>query len=277
MQDSTGWQGIQNLISALNDPVWQQKLRGQGLDWAGQLMGVGAGQWEPTMAGLLGEVSGGPEGMQVGSAQETATRDRAHQVEMNRMREDSAMIVESLVASGRSAQAFATADRALQTMANANLQNQTMQFDMKLKRQMAQHEALSTQYQFMVQQGAISATEYIDRQYKNITAQAGMFQLEIGMIEAANRQLLQQDAAEMQRLQIYTDATYQNIIMGMQISQDAMDHMESYYNMMLLPIHQAMADDALAGERSGPCHRGRRQARPSRIERQYLRDPASRR
>jgi len=247
VMESGAYAGLQALIAKLQNPETQTQWQTEGLDWAGQLMGLGAGEYAPTMKGLMESLQEreqylGGEGAMPGLA---PTEQKELNLQMARMREDGKMMMESLAGTGRSAAAFMEGDRVLQTMASAQLAYVNSKSQLKLERMQVAHAAEQDRWKYMLQVGQMSATEYIQRQREHAGLELTMYANEVAMIESANSSYLQQHQQDLTAFMTHADMMYQQIVLGMQVDQATMDHMQQYYEMMMAPIAAQMQQDAL--------------------------------
>ena len=254
MQDITeseAWAGLQALIQSIQEPETQQEWQAGGLDWAGQVLGLGEEGYGQTMSNLLAGIGAGQEKMALsaeGGLSLTPDAQRSLDQQIARTREDGKLLIESLVSQGRSAQAFYESDRILSTIADKRLEYQLREQGLVFERLVATNAAKQQQYEYMVGIGQMSATEYIQRQREHAGLEVTLFATQISQIEAANRQYLLQHQQDLTALQTSANLMYQNIVMGMNIEQSAIDSMQNYYDTVMAPYTVALQQQAIALE-----------------------------
>ena len=243
--ESTAWQGLQNLISGISDPAQQQAWQDEGINWAEQLLGVEPGGYQGTMQGLLygmDEVRGRDP------FQLTDEQSRRLATGTSDLREEMKLTLEALGASGRSVAALVAADEMTSQIANESLKQRMEYANFNFAKNEADYAAMEQRYQMMVSTGAMTATEYVQRQREHAGAQLAMYAQEISMIESANSQYLMEYQADLAGMQASAQQVYNQIQMTLGVDSALLEQANQWYEMMLAPIQLQMQQAALALE-----------------------------
>jgi hypothetical protein len=241
-------QGMQALIAQITDPMTQEGWQQGGLDWAGQLMGLQPGEYQPTMAGMLQGLQGGIQGQQGFTAEEQDLFQRGLHGERMAMREDFAMMVDSLQSSGRDVMAIMKADEAIRTISNTQLQAQAKRVLDNYALKETQWQAQKQQYDTMLQTGVASATEYIQRQREHAMLQLTAVSQEVATMFQQNEQYLMQYQQELVGFQAVASDIYNDIMINLGVDSQLIEQMEGFYNMMLAPMYTQMEQTAFQAE-----------------------------
>jgi hypothetical protein len=249
IKDSKAWNAIQGLIDKIQNPETQEEWLSGGLNQAGRILGLGneAG-YQQRVGGLAALLEGGISGQQGFTPEEKDLQDRQFMSDIKQVREETKLIIESLGASGRSAQALVTADNISSQIANTQIQYRLKIAEQNYARQQAQFDSEMQQYQFMVQTGQLNVADFIQKQRENAAMQLAVYGQEISMIESANAQYLQEYSADLQGLRAHTEAIYTGIMAELGLDTELRQQIQDMYNSAMVPYTQMLQDMALMRE-----------------------------
>lgn len=260
IMDSDAWQGIQDMIDQLRDPANQAEWVSGGLDQAGRVLGLGGeAGYQERVGGLADLLQGGINGQQGFTPEETDLQNRQLMSDIRQAREETKLIIESLGAGGRSAQALVSADNISSQIGNMQIQYRLKIAEQNYARQQAQFDAEMQQYQFMVQTGQMNVSDYIQKQRENAAMQLSVYGQEVNMIESSNAQYLQEYSADMQAIQAHAQAIYNGIMAEMGLDQSLYEQMQNEYEMAMAPYTQALQNISLMEERIAADNQSRMQ------------------
>ena len=215
---STAWGGLQDLMGRVGSEDWVNQMTTGGLGRAEQVMGLQPGTYGERAGGLAQMMSGGIGGMQGLTEQETQAYDRQKMQDIQQLREETKLALEALGASGRGIEAFTKADQISSQIGNVQLQYELKKMELNVARKQAEYDAANKQYEYMVETGQMSVDKYTAVVYQQVGMQLQNYATEIGMIESANRQYLQDYQMELNSFTAHVEAMYQSILMPLQIN-----------------------------------------------------------
>jgi len=165
--------------------------------------------------------------------------------DIQQLRGETKLALEALGASGRGIQAFTKADEISSQIGNVQLQYELKKMELNVARKQAEYDAANKQYEYMVDTGQMSIDKYTAVVYQQCGMQLQNYATEIGMIESANRQYLQDYQAELSSFVAHTEAMYQAILLPLQIDQQLYDNMSKAYEAMMAPWYRKMEELAI--------------------------------
>jgi len=208
-------------------------------------MGLQPGTYGERAGGLAEMIGGGIGGMRGLTEQESQGYDRQKMQDIQQLREETKLALEALGASGRGIQAFTKADEISSQIGNVQLQYELKKMELNVARKQAEYDAANKQYEYMVDTGQMSVDKYTAVVYQQVGMQLQNYATEIGMIESANRQYLQDYQMELNSFTAHIEAMYQSILMPLQIDSMLYDNMAKAYEAMLAPYYRTMEQTAL--------------------------------
>ena len=249
MVDLTSTQAYQNLVD-LTDQLASGQLVAQdqqeGREFFEELMGFSPGGYSQrlsAMEGLMGEGIQGQEGL---TPEHKDIYNRQTQIQLQQMREDSAQLMESLGASGRSVAGFQAMVQLSRNQADFQSQRDLELLTQDLMLKQAEYDALSNRYEQLFNMGQITIGQYSSALRENRMAAIQGYAQQITTMAQQNQQNLQ-------AYETHAQVMYNNLMADLGVSKGLLDEAAAHYEMYMAPIiaereKQALIDEEKAAE-----------------------------
>jgi hypothetical protein len=245
MVDLTSTQAYQNLVD-LTDQLASGELVAQdqqeGREFFEELMGFSPGGYSQrlsAMEGLMGEGIQGQEGL---TPEHKDIYNRQTQIQLQQMREDSAQLMESLGASGRSVAGFQAMVQLSRNQADFQSQRDLELLTQDLMLKQAEYDALSNRYEQLFNMGQITIGQYSSALRENRMAAIQGYAQQITTMAQQNQQNLQ-------AYETHAQVMYNNLMADLGVSKGLLDEAAAHYEMYMAPITAAREKQALEDEK----------------------------
>ena len=221
---SQPYQGLEGLINQWQNPDQQaQDIAGAG-GYAAQALGFGSQQ---EMTDSLSRLNQRLNEIDF-SGELTEDQQRGLTSDVQMVREENKMILESMQAEGRSSAAFYKADELSSQVADMYIQGKLKYMEGNLLRSQVEFDALNSQYQGMVQSGMQGSEQYLTNLYNNRIGALQGYATEMTSLVNQNAQYIDLYKSHVQQV-------YQSIMTDMGYDEHTMNMAQEFYEAYMAP------------------------------------------
>ncbi len=235
------YEALSRLIAGLEDGSLAQQDFQEGTGRFEELLGLGPGGLSDAMSGMRQDLNSGVFDRQGFSDQYIDTYNRQTQVQLQQMRDDSAQLMESLGASGRSVQGYSTMLNISRSMADFQAQRQLELTTQDNMVKQAEYDALKARYDTMYQMQQVTVGEYVNALSQNRLAALQGYAQQI----TAQAQQNQTNIAE---YEAHAQVMYQTIMAQLGVDEGLLSQAQDYFEMYMAPTYAELEKQVLQSQ-----------------------------
>ena len=240
LQDITqtsAMQGIEDLVALWNDPNTAIADRESAVTQAAAEMGMTYDELANMLGSMVGQANLGVQGQQGLSQQYNDTYNRETALELQDMRENYRMLMESMGVAGRNVAGYQAMDEIARSLSSYQLQRDITRMNLDMATKQSEYDALLDRWDTLYRQKEMTAQEVMNNIQENRQNALTGYAQELAAYISQNQLELQAYQADLQAVQLHAEITYQGIMADMGVSEGMMSQMQDWYEMHMAPYY----------------------------------------
>jgi hypothetical protein len=230
-------QGIEDLIAIWNDPNTAIADREAAVAQFAAEMGMTSEELTAMLNNMVGGLNQGVQGQQGLTDEYTQAYNRETGLELQNMRDNYRMMLESMSAGGRDVAGYQAMDQIARSLSTFQMQRDIERMNLDMAAKQSEYDALMGRMTKLQEMKEVTAQQLIDARNTNrMNALTGYAQ-EISAFISQNQLVLQAYSADLQAAQLHAEIIYKGIMADMGVSESMMTQMQDYYEMYMAPYY----------------------------------------